>query len=365
MTLKNKILYFVIFPSLLLLSNCKNESNIDDSSIDSDIQTYSSGIVTIFGKTNQPNEGYSFELASQYGNKRIEFDSLEFQEYLEIDEPQIIGIQKYSGFSIPIYIIPGDSIIIEFKYNDVISEKQYQKYSGDRIKENELLAKLNSEINLDNIYLNSRIYAKNESQFIQHLDSLENIGVKFLAEFNKKERNKDVHFNILYDIFLRARLGKYLTKYPHIYQHSLKKGKIVLSENYYKRKKELIDSDPKSLNVNLYTNLIVNEIDLKIGIASDPSIKFPMIDSMFVKKEINQYLKFRAVIDEMQKFKFIRFLSYEIQENQSDTPVIGGRSNLIEDSKIELEIEKYKSTNPPRRYLTVIQNELAIVKSNN
>jgi hypothetical protein len=308
--------------------------------------------IVIKGITDVYSAEYGTLFTTKESSEAVVFDSLELQFEFDSNIPVIVKLGDFNR-GIPIFALPGDTIIIDFKLFDFLNGKSTQRFSGKRKTENELLSKLNKILILDNPN-NNYLYNIEESLFINKIDSLRALGLSFLKL--PEQQALSPYFEKCYTTFLDYKLGSFLENYPSVIEGTFAMGKQVLSTSYYEKLRVLEKEDASLIGIYPYLEHLNRQVFKHSSNRRNPHTNFATIDALLTDSIIINQLKYGLVRDEIriQAFQKERFLKTASKAN--DFPTINASSSSFQiENKLAEYMEEYRGSNPSEKYLNKIE----------
>ena len=329
MSANNNIILILLL--LLFISNsCVNSSSVDHSKSDSP-KISKSKIILQIEIDSVPELGLLY-LTNKYGTSEIIIDSSIFRIEFKEENPIIVKLSNHLNQEVPIFAIPADSVHIHIKNMDFTEKSNAYLFTGTRIQENIALSKIHTIVSKLNKYnINDK------------LDCIFLLDQKFSKNINTP------YFNEYIEVFLKYKLGRYSEYY-------LTSSENILGKKYFPKPLTLLEQKVKWLNIYPYTEFLNHQINEKSGELSEPSIKFPIIDSLFNHKQINEICKYQVINDKIEYIKMMEKFNLLRKANYPNLPRIGQSfdyTNYIDDI-----IEFYKSTQPSSEFMIMIDNKL-------
>lgn len=312
--------------------------------------------IVIQGTTDYYTEEYKLSITTKDTLVNIVFDSLQFEFEFESDLPTIVKLAQLPHRAIPIFAMPGDTILIDFKLIDFLNERHTQTYAGNSAAENEVLAQLNKILIFDNpnYYYLSNV---DEATFLSKINSLKQLGRSYYDEL-KNNSTPNPYFELCYRNFLEYKLAEFLIRYPVILERSFAKGKPELSASYYDRLTNLEKEDSTLIGVYSYLNHLRSRVSNSSEVPNSPASIFITIDSLFSNNQIINQLKYNIVSGEIRRLRLLKEMVSRNYIRQENTPTIKNSRPLpkfLTDNKLEEYVQLYRQSDPPVYYLNNIE----------
>jgi len=344
MTTKNSSNFLLHLLILFSFANCTTSTSKDDQ--DSTYKKLTKQKIIIQGELDTLVALYPFTLTSKFKTEEITFNSIHFRFEFEEDVPILVNLASYSSVSIPIFAMPGDSIHLALKSSDLLNDLITPIFSGSSTEENKRLSQCNKLFFAGKKSRNT-LYRLNESSFLKQLDSLENIGL------NIKGAIQNPYFHKYFDTFLKYKLGETLEDHPMVSRAAFNRKEINLPQAYLAKYKTLFEENSNAFHIYPYVEYLNRQVDRKVGIGSVPSVKFQMIDSLYMNKEVNEFCKYHVIRREIESTALIKKLNFS-RKDISDAPVIG-RTQFDYLGELNTKIEFYRRTNPVPMFMGQVE----------
>ncbi len=297
--------YAGMLAAMILLNGCTASefSNKDDPKISS---------IIIKGTCTDCPASKSFLIRDEYGLTEVMLSEKKFIVHLNSNEPKVIDLLVNMNLYLPIFVMPGDQLSVEFNEMDLINAHSNPSYQGKHAPENELLLDLKNIFKYE-IPNNYFFYNCSEKTFLAQLDSLENLGHQHLHKYRESKEKPNEPFVELARHFIDYNIGYYLENYPRVLRNSFAKDTVINSAEYLARKDKIIVENPELLKSSAYLKYLEKKVvdkslsifysaayDRQGHLFPDLKCRFMAIDSEFQNKKIVSYLRFLHLLSGIQ-----------------------------------------------------------------
>ena len=335
----------IVISITILIIGCSDQTSDSSDGINSqlDLTKYKQTKSILTGNILDKPTKNIYNLKSKFGNDKISIDSNNFKTTLNHTFPMIVDLSIAYNVNYPIFISPGDSIHIKYNEIDLLNNFTRISFSGNHSKENNLLLELKGILKYDNTNYNN-FFNCSEEIFLHKIDSIERIANESLKRYKEKETIQFKDFEVLAQSYIDFKIANYLGNFPQKNKNSYIKGSLKLSEKYTNKMKSYKVNYSNHLNNISFANyasgvtyrnalkMFQDEGYNKKGrLRVDLNTYFNSIDSIFDIKEIIDYLKYNALIQEIYLVR----------------------------NKPEPFFEQYKNSKPHSSYLKKLKNALS------